>query len=51
MTRKRMARGETIVAEDRGAIIGLVTFKDAGKTHGCEFYERPDVAGLRPVRR
>lgn len=45
VTRKRMSRGETIVA-DAGDIIGTITLKDAGKTHGCEFYERPDVAGF-----
>jgi hypothetical protein len=45
-TRRRMARGETIVAEDQGVIVGVVTLKDAVETHGSTFYERPDVAGL-----
>jgi GNAT superfamily N-acetyltransferase len=46
MTRWRMARGETIVADDQGTVIGVITLKDAGKTHGSPFYERADVAGF-----
>jgi GNAT superfamily N-acetyltransferase len=46
ITRKRIARGETIVAEDEGLIVGVVTLKRAGETHGSPFYERPDVAGF-----
>jgi predicted N-acetyltransferase YhbS len=45
-THKRMARGETMVAEDEGAIVGVVTLKHADETHGSPFYERPDVAGF-----
>ena len=45
-TRKRMSRGETIVAEDAGEIVGVVTLKHANQTHGSAFYERPDVAGF-----
>jgi hypothetical protein len=31
-TRRRMARGETIAAEDQGVIVGVVTLKDAVET-------------------
>lgn len=41
-----MARGETIVAEDRDLVVGVVTLKSANDTHGSAFYEQPDVAGF-----
>jgi GNAT superfamily N-acetyltransferase len=41
-----MARGETIVAEDRDLVVGVVTLKRADESHGSPFYERPDVAGF-----
>ena len=46
MTRRRMARGETIVADDQGTIVGVVTLKRASDSHGSPFYQRPDVAGF-----
>ena len=46
MTRKRMSRGETIVAEDAGTIVGVITLKHAEQTRGSACYERPDVAGF-----
>ena len=46
MTRRRMARGETIVAEDADSIVGIITLKQANQTHGSPFYEQPDVAGF-----
>lgn len=45
-TRLRMGRGETIVALDGLAIIGIITLKDAANTRGSPFYDRPDVAGF-----
>lgn len=45
-TRKRMGCGETIVAEEAGLIVGVVTLLRAAETHGSPFYERPDVAGF-----
>jgi GNAT superfamily N-acetyltransferase len=54
-TRRRMARGETIVAEDADAIAGIITLKHANETLGSSFYEQPEVAGfgqfaVRPSR-
>jgi len=46
VTRTRMARGETIVAEDRDLVVGVITLKRADESHGSPFYERPDVAGF-----
>ena len=45
-TQERMERGETIVAEEAGAIVGTITLKDAAQTFGSPFYERKDVAGF-----
>jgi len=45
-TRLRMGRGETIVALDGLAIVGIITLKDAANTKGSPFYDRPDVAGF-----
>jgi GNAT superfamily N-acetyltransferase len=45
-TRRRMARGETIVAEDADAIVGIITLKHSDQTHGSPFYEQPEVAGF-----
>ena len=46
ITRKRIGRGDTIVAVDDGAIVGIITLKDAVKTMGSPFYERADVAAF-----
>jgi GNAT superfamily N-acetyltransferase len=45
-TRKRIGRGETIVAIDRGKIVGIITLNEAANTEGSPFYDRPDVAGF-----
>jgi GNAT superfamily N-acetyltransferase len=49
-TRKRIDRGETIVAVDGGSggasIVGIITLNEAAKTAGSPFYDRPDVAGF-----
>ena len=45
-TRRRMSRGETIVAVGVGEIVGTITLKDADKTAGSLFYNRPEVAGF-----
>jgi GNAT superfamily N-acetyltransferase len=45
-TRRRMSRGETILALDAGEIVGTITLKDADQTTGSLFYNRPDVAGF-----
>jgi GNAT superfamily N-acetyltransferase len=45
-TRRRMARGETIVAADRDTIVGTITLQHAAETHGSPFYDRPDVAAF-----
>ena len=39
-----MARGETIIAEDDGVIVGTITLADVDRTRGSPFYDRPDVA-------
>jgi predicted N-acetyltransferase YhbS len=45
-TRRRMSRGETILAFDGGDIVGTITLKSADRTEGSAFYDRPDVAGF-----
>lgn len=45
-TRRRMSRGETILALDGDVIIGTITLKSATRTEGSPFYDRPDVAGF-----
>ena len=45
-TRKRMSRGETILALDGADIIGTITLKSADRTEGSAFYDSPDVAGF-----
>jgi predicted N-acetyltransferase YhbS len=46
ITRKRMARGETVVAVDGDLVVGVITLKRVLETHGSPFYERQDVAGF-----
>jgi predicted N-acetyltransferase YhbS len=43
-TRKRLGKGETFVATDGDAIVGIITLAEADATHGSPFYDRPDVA-------
>ncbi|RPI55678.1 MAG: GNAT family N-acetyltransferase [Acidobacteria bacterium] len=45
-TRRRISRGETIVAVDGVSIVGIITLKDTTLTQGSPFYDRPDVAGF-----
>lgn len=45
-TARRMGRGETILAIDNHAPVGIITLMDATHTEGCPFYDRPDVAGF-----
>jgi GNAT superfamily N-acetyltransferase len=45
-TRKRMSRGETILALDGDEIVGTITLKEASRTQGSAFYNRTDVAGF-----
>jgi GNAT superfamily N-acetyltransferase len=46
VTRRRMARGETVVAQHGDLIVGVVTLKRASESHGSPFYEQPEVAGF-----
>lgn len=45
-TRRRMNKGETILALDVNHIVGTITLKNADQTEGSLFYNRPDVAGF-----
>jgi predicted N-acetyltransferase YhbS len=45
-TRRRMNRGETLLALDVDEIVGTITLKDVDQTEGSAFYNRPDVAGF-----
>jgi GNAT superfamily N-acetyltransferase len=45
VTRRRAERGECWVADLDGAYVATITFYPADKTHGCPWYDRPDVAG------
>jgi hypothetical protein len=38
VTRQRIARGETIIAEDAGIIVGTITLANRDHTHGSAFY-------------
>ncbi len=47
VTRRRMARGDTIVAlSPPGTLIGTVTLARASATSGSTVYDRPDVASF-----
>lgn len=46
MTRRRMSRGDTILALEADEIVGTITLKDVEHTSGSPFYDRPDVAGF-----
>jgi GNAT superfamily N-acetyltransferase len=46
VTRRRMARGETLLAVEDGTVVGLVTLAEAAATRGAPFYDRPDVASF-----
>lgn len=46
VTEKRIASGECFVAVADGAICGTVLFRDASRTNGSPWYDRPDVASF-----
>jgi GNAT superfamily N-acetyltransferase len=45
-TRRRMDAGETMLALDGATIVGTITLREAGQTHGSPFYDRPEVAAF-----
>jgi ribosomal protein S18 acetylase RimI-like enzyme len=45
-TRRRMAAGETFVAERNRAVVATITLAEVHATHGSPFYDRPDVASF-----
>lgn len=46
VTEKRIASGECFVAVADGAIRGTILFRDASRTNGSPWYDRPDVASF-----
>ena len=55
ITRRRAAKGETIVAFEEALIVGVITLSNVASTKGCPFYDRTDVASfgqfaVRPAR-
>lgn len=55
VTRKRISRGDCLVAIERGVLLGTIMFHAPGRSRGCPCYERPDVAtigqfGITPDR-
>lgn len=46
VTEKRIASGECFVAVADGAICGTILFRDASRTNGSPWYNRPDVASF-----
>lgn len=45
-TRRRIEAGECFVAEQRGRIVGSITFYRAGAHFGCPYYTRPEVCHI-----
>jgi GNAT superfamily N-acetyltransferase len=45
-TRRRISGGECWLAEAAGRLIGTITLRDAHRTNGCPWYDRPDVASF-----
>ena len=43
-TRRRTAQGTTTVATLRGDLVATITLVPPGRTSGCDWYDRPDVA-------
>lgn len=43
-TRERAEGGECWVAEVDGQVVGTIAFQPPGRSGGCPWYERPDVA-------
>lgn len=46
VTRRRLSRGDTIVAIDEDAVVGIVTLARIDATSGSPFYDLPDVASF-----
>lgn len=46
VTEQRIASGECFVAVADGAICGTILFRDASRTNGSPWYDRPDVASF-----
>lgn len=46
VTRRRMNKGDTLVALVEERIIGVITLADASATTGSPFYDQPGVAGF-----
>ncbi len=46
VTRRRLDKGDTIVAVADGGIVGTVTLARTSSTRGSSFYDRPDVASF-----
>ena len=44
VTAERCASGETYVGEVDGRVVATLTLREPGKSTGCEWYSRPDVA-------
>ena len=45
-TRDRIEGAECYVAQIDGRIVGTIAFRDAEKTEGCPWYDRPEVASF-----
>lgn len=48
-TRRRIARGECLVATLKGQLVGTVIFTPKEKAGNCEWYQRPDVASCEQL--
>jgi len=53
ITRERVAGGTCLVAVDDGVLVGTIMFYGPGRSNGCPWYERTEVAvigqfGVRP---
>ena len=46
VTRRRVSRGDCLVAVDGAQILGTAMFQAPGRSEGCPCYERPDVANI-----
>ncbi len=45
-TRRRIEAGECFIAEQRGRIVGTITFYQAGAHSGCSYYTHPEVCHI-----
>ena len=44
VTRRRAERGECYVGELSGKLVATITFYPSDRTHGCPWYDRPEVS-------